>query len=367
MFSGKKLTRFVVLFGAFAVMIGATVAQTPSPALVITSRGKGSSDCVLQIVDPLTRKVVDRVPLGAPPHGVTVSADGKFAFVTEIHPGSQWLNYPTLEPTKKRGPLPEDTISVVDLATQKQVRLIDVGPGSEPHDIKFARGKVYFTAEGYKLIGRYDPVSNRIDWMAGIGQNRVHQLVVTKDAKKIFTADIGSDTVAAIAPWNPAVDFRTYSKGHAPPPWNATLISVGSGPEGIAMSPDEMEVWVLNRGDGSASIIDVAALKVTQTVDLKTKDPLRIAFTPDGRRVLIADGTSGDMLVLDRATRKEIKRIKDVGKQIHAIVVAPNGPLAYAASESDDNIAIIDMKKLEVIGRIPVAPESEGMAWVPRR
>ncbi|MGH9918041.1 MAG: YncE family protein, partial [Nitrososphaerales archaeon] len=232
-----------------------------------------------------------------------MSADGKFAFVTEIHSGSQWLNYPTLEPPKRRGPLPEDTISVVDLAAPKQVQLIDVGPGSEPHDIKFARGKVYFTAEGYKLVGRYDPESNRIDWMAGIGQNRVHQLVITKDARKIFTANIGSDTVAAIAPWNPGVDDQTYSKGHAPPPWNTTLIPVGNGPEGIAMSPDEKEVWVLNRGDGSASIIEVATKKVTQTVDLKTRDPLRIAFTPDGTRVLIADGTSGDILVLNSATR----------------------------------------------------------------
>jgi YVTN family beta-propeller protein len=362
---GKDLTRRVVLLGAFAIMIGPAVAQTPSPALVITSRGKGSSDCVLQIVDPLTRRVVARVPVSGHPHEVTVSTDGKFAFVTNSTLGSQWLNYPTVGVPKNTDPLPEDTISVIDLAAQRELALIDVGPGSEPHGITFATGKVYFTAEGYKLVGRYDPASNRIDWMAGIGQNRVHQLVLTKDATKLFTANIGSDTVAALRPWDPAVDMKPYqTPGHdPPPPWNATLILVGKGPEGIAMSPSEKEVWVLTRGNGGVSIIDTAKRNVIQTVDLKTKDPLRIAFTPDGSRVLIADGESGDIMVLDSATRKEIKRIKDVGKQIHALVVAPDGSLAYAAAQSDDNIAIIDMKKLEVTDRIPVGAESEGMAW----
>jgi YVTN family beta-propeller protein len=206
--------------------------------------------------------------------------------------------------------------------------------------------------------------------MGGIGQNRVHELVVTKDASRIFTANIGSDTVSAIAPWDPAVDVQTYSKGHEPPPWNGNSIRVGFGPEGIAMAPDEKEVWTLNRGDGTASIIDVKARKVVQTLDLKTKDPLRIAFSSDSKRVLVADGKSGDLLIIDRAARAEIKRIKDVGKDAHAIVVAPDGKHAYlavggyVAVGDDNNVAIVDMDELEVVGRIPISEKSEGMAWV---
>ena len=138
------------------------------------------------------------------------------------------------------------------------------------------------------------------------------------------------------------------------------------------MSPDEKKVWVLNRGAGSASIIDVAAKKVLQTFDLKTKDPLRIALTPDGSRALIADGTSGEMLVLDTVTRKEIKRI-DVGKKVHGIVVAPDGALAYAQVQASAEVAIIDMKTLVVTHRIPTGTGlvafdgMDGMAWAQRR
>jgi YVTN family beta-propeller protein len=366
MIAGRLLTLCLVLLGALTVMIGEVAAQTPSPALVVTGSGKTPNDSVLQIIDPVAKKVAADVPVSGHSHQVTVSADGKWAFVTNIAAGSQWLNYPTTGTTKNSGPLPEDTISVIDLTTQKEVRLVDVGPGSEPHDITVVMGKVYFTAEGYKEVGRYDPVTDRIDWRAGISQNRVHQLVLTKDATKLFTANIGSDTVAALLPWDSAIDLQPYSEGHAPPPYNQTLISVGKGPEGIAMSPDEKEVWVLTRGNASMSIIDTSARKVLQTVDLKTKDPLRVTFTPDGGRVLISDAKTGDILVLDCASRKEVKRIPGAGLQVHAIVMAPDGSVAYTASETDNFIAIIDLKKLEIVDRIPIGKGADGMAWVSR-
>ena len=52
-----------------------------------------------------------------------------------------------------------------------------------PHGIAFADGKVYFTAEVNKLIGRYDPAGNQIDWLLGTGQNGTHMLLLSQDAK----------------------------------------------------------------------------------------------------------------------------------------------------------------------------------------
>lgn len=364
MVSNRVLLRGLILLGVSAVLAGLAAAQMPSPALVITGSGKTTNDSVLQVVDPIAKKVVARIPITGHSHQVAASSDGKFAYVTNIASGSQWKNYPTAGAPKSASPLPEDTISVVDLDAQKEVRLVNVGPGSEPHDIMVVAGKVYFSAEGYKEIGRYDPVTDRIDWRAGIGMNRVHQLAISKDATKIFTANIGSDNVAALLPWDPNVDVQPYSSGHQPPPYNQTLIPTGKGPEGIAMSLDEKEVWVLTRGNGSMTIIDTSTRKVLQTIDLKTQDPLRVVFTPDGKKALISDGTTGDMLVLDSATRKEIARIKDVSKQIHGIIVAPDGLLAYAIGETDGVLAIIDMKNYTVTDRVTIGAGPDGMAWI---
>ena len=110
-------------------------------------------------------------------------------------------------------------------------------PGSQPHGIAFAGGKVYFTAEGYMLVGRYDPVSNKIDWMLGTGQARGHMIAVTKDLKRIYTANSDSDTVSVVEPWSRPANYekdrpddpaRIVSGKPSPDPsWMTTAILVG--------------------------------------------------------------------------------------------------------------------------------------------
>ena len=39
--------------------------------------------------------------------------------------------------------------------------------------------KSWFTAEGSKSIGRYDPASGKLDWSMGTGQDRTHMIYVT--------------------------------------------------------------------------------------------------------------------------------------------------------------------------------------------
>jgi YVTN family beta-propeller protein len=350
-----KCKRFLGCTIASALASAITLAaQTPAVTVLAATQGKTPTEDALLIFDPAAKKVTARIPLGAKPHNVAASPDGRYAYITNLTTGAQFVNYPGV-PKKAEfpDPLPNDSIAVVDLDAKKVLRLVNVGPGAEPHGITFAAGKVFFTCEGWKLVARYDPETNRIDWMGGIGQNRVHELVVTKDGRRIFTSNMASDTVAAVAPWDPSADAQTFANGKQDPTWSTTLIPVGKAPEGIAMSPDEKEVWVLNRAGGSVSIIDVQEKKVKETVDLKSPEPLRMAFSPDGKWAIIADASTGDVLLLDRVTRKEIKRIPNVGKRIHGVVVSPNSDFAYLEIQWDADLGIVDLKKLELTGRIP--------------
>ena len=47
-------------------------------------------------------------------------------------------------------------------------------------------------------IARYDPASNKIDWLLGLGQDRTHMIVVSKDQKTIFTSNVSSNTISII-------------------------------------------------------------------------------------------------------------------------------------------------------------------------
>jgi DNA-binding beta-propeller fold protein YncE len=319
----KSLALFLLL---------ASAAAAQSTLLVLNKE-----DATLAIVDPTSGKVLARVPTGEGPHEVTASTDGKLAFVG---------NYGSREPGS--------TISVIDLTARKELHRVDLGPLRRPHGMFFADGKVYFTAEINKLIGRYDPPSNQIDWLLGTGQNSTHMVMVSKDLSKIYTANIGSDSITIME--------RTSN----PLNWNETVVPVGKGPEGMDVSPDGKEIWAAHSRDGGVSIIDIAARKVTQTLNVQTKRSNRLKFTPDGKMVFISDLDAGELVVLSTATRKEIKRLK-LGKSLEGILMVPDGSRAYVAVTGDNNIAMIDLKTLELTGRLSTGSGPDGMAWVERK
>lgn len=309
-----------------------TAAQTPSPALLVLDK----EDNMLSIIDPTTLKTVARIATGEGPHEIAASDDGKLAFVG---------NY--------GGRTPGTTISVMDLAAQKELRRVDLGALRRPHGITFADGKVWLTAEQNRLIARYDPVANQIDWLLGIGQNGTHMLVFSKERLQIFTSNIGSDSITLL------------QRGSDSYNWSATNIAVGKGPEGGDISPDGREFWAANSGDGSISIIDVAAKKVVQTLDVRTGRSNRLKFTPDGKLVLVSDLGGNVVVVLDAASRKEVKRL-NLGRQPEGILIVPDGTRAYIAVAGENTVAVLDLKTLEVTARISTGKGPDGLAWAVR-
>jgi YVTN family beta-propeller protein len=354
--------RRVVLLSAFAsaaMMTMPAAAQVPSPALLIACWGNGAGS--LQIADPAMMKVVVSVPLGSlRPHGIAVSPNGKVAYVTlgDVAMGQR---------AGASDEIPEDYISVIDLVARKELRRVVIGPGSWPFSIVLVRGKLYYTAEGYGLVGRYDPVRNQIDQMIGTGQIRSHSLAVSKDGEHIFIANGYSDNVSTIGLWDVPASQRVPGLAHLDtdliPRWFASTIPVGHEPEGIALSPDDKEAWVLGRGDGSLSIIDVATNKILRTLDLKMKEPFRLAFSADGKRVLIVSHRDTNVLMFDAVARKEIKRIHIGSEIVYQGIIAPDGSHAFVSVVGDDRVAVIDMNTLEVTGSISTSAQPAAMAW----
>jgi YVTN family beta-propeller protein len=306
--------------------------RAPARLLVLNKE-----DATLAIVDPASGNLLGRVPVGQGPHELVTSTDGTIAFAS---------NYGT-------GPAPGHTISMIDLASQKEVRRIDVAPLSRPHGLAFANGKLYFTAEADKKIARYDPSTDRIDWQFETGQATTHMVLPTKDARTIFTSNIGGDSVSAI---------QQGSDGA----WTQTVIPVGKGPEGIDLSPNGREVWSAHSRDGGVSVIDVASKKAVQTINLATKRSNRIKLTPDGKFALVSDLDAGELVVLDAPGRKEITRIP-LGKMPEGILVPPTGGLAYVAVNGDNYVAVIDLKTWRVTKKISTGTGPDGMAWIGAR
>jgi YVTN family beta-propeller protein len=321
------MTRTFLAF--LVILMAASLVSAQSPRLLVLNK----TEATMVIVDPASGKVLGRVTTGEGPHELVVSDDGKWAFAS---------NYGT-------GAAPGHTISVIDLAAQKELKRIDVAPLSRPHGLWFANGKLYFTAEADRRIARYDPATNNIEWQFETGQNGTHMVLVSKDARTIFTSNIASDSVSAI---QQAADGS----------WMHTVIAVGRGPEGLDLSPNGRELWSAHSRDGGVSVIDVAARKVVQTINIGTKRSNRIKLTPDGRFALVSDLDAGELVVIDAPARKEVRRLP-LGKMAEGILI-PDNARAFVAVNGEDYVAVIDLKTWQVTRKIPTGRGPDGMAWV---
>ncbi len=304
------------------------VAQ-PHSLLALSKAGH-----TLAIVDPATLKVIAKVPVGSDPHEVIASADGKTAYVS-IYGG---------------GSLHE--INVIDLVTKKPLYNIDTRPFFGPHGLTFVGGKLWFTVEGSKSVGRYDPITKKIDWCMGTGQDRTHMIYVTPDEKKVYTTNVSSGTVSILTD----TLFGTHRQ------WIQTIIPVSKGSEGFDVTPDGKELWAAAADDGTIAVIDLATMKVASTIDAKVLGANRLQFTPDGKIALVSSLRNGDLCVFDVATHKEIKKI-NIGHGGAGILVAPDGSKAFVGCTPDNYVAVIDLKTMEMINHIDVGGGPDGLAW----
>lgn len=333
---------------------------TPKRSLLALSK----ADHILAIVDPVTLKIIARIPVGPDPHEVVASTDGKTAYVSNMGQGQSY------------------EMNVIDLVAQKPLPNINTKPLSGSHGLAFADGKLWFTAQDSKAVGRYDPASGQIDWCMGTGQDRTHMIYVTSDAKKIYTTNVSAGTVSILenvmvqprGPMGPPPGGQkpVVQPSMGPPfmggkphmEWVQTVVTVSKGSEGFDVSPNGREIWTAASEDGVISIIDTGTRKVTASIDAKVLGANRLKFTPDGKRVFISSLRSGDLYIYDVSSRKEVKRL-NMGHGCAGISMDPDGSRVFVASTGGNSIAVIDLKTLEVTGHIDLGGP-DGMEWAVR-
>jgi YVTN family beta-propeller protein len=317
--------------------------SVPNRSLLALSK----TDHMLAIVDPATLKVIARVPVGEDPHEVIASSDGRTAYVT-IYGGGRFHE-----------------LNAIDLVALKPLLNIDTRPLFGPHGLTYVDGKAWFTAEGSKSIGRYDPATGKLDWSMGTGEDRTHMIYVTADGKKIYTTNVSSGTVSIL------VDTLIQPGKMAPPgarpreDWTQTVVPVGRGSEGFDVSPNGSELWTAASEDGTIFIIDLGAKKLASKIDAKVLGANRLKFTPDGGLVFISSLQSGELTIYDARSHKEIKRLK-IGHGAAGILMDPVGFRAFVACSADNYVAVIDLKSLEVTSHFEVGGVPDGLAWAIR-
>ncbi len=317
--------------GARSVNFNAVKTQTNSIILVISK-----NDRTLSFVDPLQIKEIAKIPVPGGPHELAVSTDNRFAYLANYYQADEKLGH---------------SISVIDIAARKEIKKIELGGLEMPHGIVELGGKLYFTSEHSRTVARYNTITDSVDWIRGTGQSLTHIPVVSPDGKRLYATNMNSDSVTMIDIEGSGQDAAAIKQ-----------ISVGSKPEGIAVSPDGKELWVGHNGDGGVSVIDTATLAVKKTFKAG-RMPIRLKFTADGKRVVIVDPRTSEVIIYEAATSQEVKRIP-----------VPGGPVSFAFSPNEKQIAvsllnvaqaaIVDLENAKVLGTVSTGNVPDGIVWV---
>jgi DNA-binding beta-propeller fold protein YncE len=323
--------------GSFAL------ASTLVGTLVVANK---SGDSV-SFIDLDRSLEVARVAVGRAPHELAVSPDGRTVLVGEYGP----------EDAHGR------TVAILDLASGSVTGRIDVGPESRPHSIAFLPGgdRAAVTLQDSDKLAVIDLASKAVVRSLPTGGRESHMVRLSPDGRWAYvTSRLGEGTLSII-------DLAGDSK--------TRVLETGAGAEGLAVTPNGREVWVLDREAGTISIVDTARAVVAERIASRVQSN-RIAISRAGEGI-VTNGTSGVELVqyvnlFDVSSRKVRKELPLKGGKpgTGAFGIWIQDRSAFISDTDGGRVLVYDLDawgepRVLISGLEKERPD--GMGWSPHR
>jgi YVTN family beta-propeller protein len=336
----------MTLYSSFVALLLAALlsgaAQDSGGTLLVANRTGGS----ISLFDLATGVEMARVPIGpAIPHEVAVSPDGRLALTGEYGPNDR----------------PGQHVVVIDVAEGRPVARIDLGPKSRPHSVVFMPDgrRAVVTLEQSDRIAVVDVVDRKVLRTYPTGGREGHMVRLSPDGARAFVTSRGAEGTLSII----------TLAGEAPP----VVIPTGEGAEGLAVTPDGREVWVVNRIARSISIVDTRSLKVIQTIDV-LPDARRAEVSRSGRVLVPHGGTDAApaqyLSLFDSKSRVLVNRLAmhegrkgGGGFGIHVV-----GERAFVSDRADRALFILDLDQFKARRTLTTGHDDpDGLAVSPVR
>lgn len=205
------------------------------------------------------------------------AGNGEFAFPSGIAvtPDGKWL-YAAENLSNK--------VAVVDLASQKVVKKIEVG--EYPYDCEIARDgkRLYVSNWGSRSLAVIDTASNSVTATIQVGDHP-NDIELTKDGKTLYVANANSNTVSV-------VDTAALKEIEAISTALHPKSPAGSTPNAVALSPDEKTLFIANADNNNVAIVDVKKRQAAEVEGFIPTGwyPTSVRVSKDGKRIFVANG-----------------------------------------------------------------------------
>jgi DNA-binding beta-propeller fold protein YncE len=299
------------------------------PALCVTALATAESADLL-VVEKKNNSVgfyastgqrVGGVPVGETPHEVTLSRDGRYAYVSDN--GVLWMDYD--------GP-GGNTISIVDLQLRRRVGILPLGGFHRPHGIgpdpRSSRALV--TAENPDRLVLVDLDARAVIRDFDNGGVDPHMVTFGPDGWG-YVSNTASATVGAVH----------VVTGEL------RLIEVGKGPQGSLLSRDGTKLWVTCRDEGRIDVIDTASKSVIGSIP--TGAGVNRVVATDDEGLLVYSLQTGEAVgIADPHAMKELAQIPLGGAPL-SISLSKDDRHAFAGVQDEDQIWIVSVRDRKVV------------------
>ena len=336
------MKRYIGL-GVVALLLVSSSAIAQDGTLLVANRQGGS----ISFFDLTTGVEIARLPIGPTiPHEVAVSPDGLWALTSEYGPNSA----------------PGHRLMVIDVLDARVAGYIDLGPDSRPHDFMFFpdNRRAVATMQDSDRVAIVDVQDRKVLSTHATGGREGHMVRLSPDASRAYVTSRGAEGTLSVIYLNEDRD--------------PTVIETGPGAEGIAITPDGSEVWVLNRAEESISVVDTRNLRVIAEVPSRSFAG-RAEASPDGRHVAAVNGMSGQeaggyLRIYDVASRAVLHDVPIAGDQpgLGGFGLLAHEEMLFLSTRSGGGIYIYDLNDPTEPRTLTTGHDGpDGMAWTPHR
>lgn len=279
-------------------------------------------------VSATSAPVIATVGVGFNPHGVTITHNGRLAYVANNNnnsvPGG-------------------NTVSVIDVATNTLVTTISDPSFNEPYTVTFSAddSTAYVTNSGGTTITIIDVATNTVTGTIG-GFDGPSGMVILPDGVTAYVNNYGAgfpnpsgagNTLSVVdLSLNAIVDTITLS----------LVLLQPAAPAAVAMSPNGAFVYSINYGC-SDNVLGAGTMSVVRTSDNTViatipgfSGPFSIAVSPDGTRAYVTNFGSNNFTpvgttvsVVDLTTNTIKTTINNVGIQPSGAALTPDGKYLF--------------------------------------
>jgi YVTN family beta-propeller protein len=330
------LRRFVFALPVLLVLLASSRAADPAKVkqkLYVTN----SDGDDITVIDTATNKVIGRIEVGLHPHGIAVPAAQDFILVTieGTKPGQLvWIDPQTDKVTQKMdiGPAPNQLAvtpdgktayvpcsdgnwQVIDVPNKKIVESIYVG--GRPHNTLCSLDgkRMYLGPMGdpHKVVIT-EVATNKV-----IGEipfsSVIRPIALTKDEKRLF---VNVDNLVGIE----EADVASRKMIHRVPcELTDEQKKVASRSHGIAVSPNQKEVWTCDVEHHEVQVFDITGDKPKQIKTIPMEGAVYwLTWHPDGKTAYIAVRGKDEVAVVDVETKK-VKTHVPAGKVPKRLIV----------------------------------------------